>query len=45
MKMRFPGNLENLNQYVLKFNQHVFSKHKKHIEKAKVELKKWVKGL
>ena len=46
MNIGFPGNLENLKRNVtetlLKFNKDVFSKHKKCIEKAKVELKKWV---
>ena len=32
----------NVTETLLKFNEDVFSKHKKCIEKVKVELKKWV---
>ena len=47
--MDFAENLENLKQDIantlLKSNEDVFSKHKKYVERAEVNLKQWEEGL
>ena len=47
--MDFAENLENLKQDIantlLKFNEDFFSKHKKYVERAEVNLKQWEEGL